>query len=144
MEKPNFKEFVPGQTAEFNAGFESFYIGRESADNPHKSGSSSEAEWSKGFDAAVLTSAYRNIFIVKTIKEARQRFAEVTPPALFQFPQFSLGAEDLEEFNVFAAEVRSKQIVLKYNEADFLKSKASRRETVLRSLEAATVIKNSK
>ena len=144
MEKQNFKEFVPGQTAEFNAGFESFYIGRESADNPHKPGSISQAEWSNGFDAAVLTSAFRNSFIVKTIQEARTRLAEVTPPALFQFPQFSLGAEDLEEFNAFAAEVRSKQIVLKYNEADLLQPKAERRETVLRSLEAAPVIKRSK
>jgi hypothetical protein len=144
MEKPNFKEFVPGQTAEFNAGFESFYIGRESADNPHKLGSISHAEWSDGFDAAVLTAAYRNSFIVKSIYEARERLAEVAPPALFQFPQFSLGAEDLAEFNAFAAEVRSKQIVLKYNEADFLQSKAERRETVLRSLEAASIIKKSK
>ena len=141
MKKSNFKEFVPGQTAEFNAGFESFYIGRESADNPHKSGSSSQAEWSKGFDAAVLTSAYRNSYIVKTVQEAKQRLTEVNPPALFHFPQFSLGAEDLEEFSAFALEVRSKQIVLKYDDADFLQSKTERRETVLKSLEAAPLIK---
>jgi hypothetical protein len=144
MEKQNFKEFVPGQTAEFNAGFESFYIGRESADNPHKPGSTSQAEWSKGFDAAVLSSAIRNSFIVKSIQEARSRLAEVTPPALFQFPQFSLGAEDLEDFNAFAAEIRGKQIALKYNEADFLQSKTERRESVIRSLESAPIIKRSK
>lgn len=144
MENPNFREFVPGQTAEFNAGFESFYIGRERTDNPHKSGSVSQIEWNKGFDAAVLTSAYRNSCIVKTVQEARERLAEVTPPALFHFPQFSLGAEDLEEFRAFAAEVCNKQIVLEYDEAGFLQSKSEQSETVLRALESAQVIIKSK
>lgn len=94
-------------------------------------------------NAVLFTSAVGNQFVVKSIQEARERLVEITSPAIFKFPSLSLGADDLDQFNAFAAEAKSKQVFLQYDEADFLMSKAERLQTVLSSLEAAPFIKKS-
>lgn len=48
----NFKEFVPGRSSAFNAGWESYFIHREATDNPHREGSEQHNDWIGGFDAA--------------------------------------------------------------------------------------------
>lgn len=52
MRNPNLKEFVPGKSAAFNAGWESYFIDRELNDNPHPAGSECNQDWSDGFIAA--------------------------------------------------------------------------------------------
>lgn len=52
VEKPNLKQFVPGKSEAYNAGWESFFIDRELSDNPHSAGSKTHNDWADGFNAA--------------------------------------------------------------------------------------------
>ena len=52
MNTHNYKELVPGENASFNAGWESFFIGRELSDNPNTDATEYHKDWAKGFAAA--------------------------------------------------------------------------------------------
>lgn len=52
MKETDFKEFVLGKGAAFNAGWESFFIDRELSDNPHSAGSQFHKDWADGYRAA--------------------------------------------------------------------------------------------
>lgn len=52
MQEPTFKEFVPGKSAAFNAGWESFFIDRDLSDNPHSVNSECNQDWADGFAEA--------------------------------------------------------------------------------------------
>tara|TARA_Y100001963_G_C6612950_1_gene367931 strand:+ start:251 stop:427 length:177 start_codon:yes stop_codon:yes gene_type:complete len=56
MKNPTFKEFVPGKSSAFNAGWESFFIDREQSDNPHSAGTEYHKDWADGFAAAQASS----------------------------------------------------------------------------------------
>lgn len=45
-------QFVPGKSEAYNAGWESFFIGRELSDNPHSAGTEYHKDWTDGFAAA--------------------------------------------------------------------------------------------
>lgn len=45
-------EFAPGKSPAFNAGWESFFIGRDISDNPNADGTDYHKDWADGFTAA--------------------------------------------------------------------------------------------
>lgn len=75
---------------------------------------------------ALYTEAVKNSITVTSLAQAKQVIIEATKPTCVVFPSLTLGAEDQAELSALFEEGLIKNVVIVYDEADFIQTKEQR------------------